>query len=153
METRCFHNLTPSYTFRRILFCIQGFTEYLQFLTYCWLWRPHCICLEENSIRRRPKDFEASGSPCYILNNTHFFWNQSPKSKNFIMSGKVETFSKQNGICRGYLFLIRIMYTKLQSYSLCCRQTKWYMQKIPFVTWIKCAKNQNYNIYIHNCLF
>ena len=30
METRNFHNLTFSYTFRQILLCIQEFTEYLQ---------------------------------------------------------------------------------------------------------------------------
>ena len=30
METRYFHNLTFSYTFRRTLLCIQEFTEYLQ---------------------------------------------------------------------------------------------------------------------------
>ena len=30
MKTRYFHNLTLSYTLRRILLCIQGFTQYLQ---------------------------------------------------------------------------------------------------------------------------
>ena len=66
--------------------------------------------------------------------------------KNFMMSGKVGTFSKQNGISKRYFFIMRILYTKLQSYSLCYRQTKWYMQKIPSVTGIICAKCQNCNI-------
>ena len=44
---------------------------------YCWIWRPHCICLEQISIGKRPKYFKASGFPCCILNNTHFFWNRS----------------------------------------------------------------------------
>ena len=44
---------------------------------YSWLWRPYCICLEQISIGKRPKYFEASGFPCCILNNTHFFWNRS----------------------------------------------------------------------------
>ena len=46
---------------------------------YCWLWKPHCICLEQISIGKRPKYFNASGFPCYILNNTHFFRNPSRK--------------------------------------------------------------------------
>ena len=33
--------------------------------------------------RKGPQDFEASGFPSCILNNTHFFWNQSRKSKKF----------------------------------------------------------------------
>ena len=36
-----------------------------------------------DSIGKHPKDFEASGFPSCILNNTHFFWNQSQKSKKF----------------------------------------------------------------------
>ena len=52
------------------------------------------------------------------------------------------TFSKQNGICKKYFFVMRILYTKPQSYSLCYRQTKWYRQKIPSVTGIMCAKCQ-----------
>ena len=49
------------------------------------------------------------------------------------MSGKVGTFSKQNGICKRHLFMMRIVYIKLQSDSLGYQQTKWYMQKIPCV--------------------
>ena len=119
-------------------------------IAYCWPWRPHCICLEQNSIEKRPKDFEASGFPYCILNNTHFFWNQSQKSKqkDFRMSGKSGTFSKQNGTCRRYLFMMRSIYIMLQSYSLYYRQTKWYMQKMLSVAGIMCAKCQNYNICI-----
>ena len=117
-------------------------------ITNCllWLWKPHCICLKQNSIGKRPKDFEASGFPSCILNNTHFFWNQSQKSKKFHDVRKSGTFSKQNGICKRYLFIMRILCTKVQSYSLCYRQTKWYMQNIPSVTGITCAKCKNYNI-------
>ena len=39
--------------------------------------------LEQNSIGKHPKDFEASGFTSCILNNTHFFSNQSQKSKTF----------------------------------------------------------------------
>ena len=49
------------------------------------------------------------------------------------MSGKLGAFSKQNGICTRHLFMMRIVYIKLQSDSLCYRQTKWYMQKMPCV--------------------
>ena len=57
-----------------------------------------------------PKDFEANGFPCCILNNTHFFWNQSRKSKKFHDVRKSGEVSKQNGICRRYVFMMRIMY-------------------------------------------
>ena len=40
-----------------------------------------------------------------------------------MISGKVETFSKQNSICKRHLFIMRVLYTKLQSYGLCYRQT------------------------------
>ena len=53
------------------------------------------------------------------------------------MSAKMGTFSEQNGICKRYFFIMRIFYTKLQCYSLCYRQTKWYMQKKPSVPSIK----------------
>ena len=58
---------------------------------YCWLWGPDCICLEQTSIRKRSKFFESNGFPCFILNNTHFFWNRSRKWKEFMISGKLET--------------------------------------------------------------
>ena len=41
------------------------------------------MCLEQNSIRQRPKDFEASGFPSCFLNNTHFFETSHRKSKKF----------------------------------------------------------------------
>ena len=50
--------------------------------------------------RKGPKDFEASGFPSCILNNTHFFWNKSQKSKNFTMSRKVGTFSRDVYMCQ-----------------------------------------------------
>ena len=62
------------------------------------------------------------------------------------MLGKVETFSKKNSICKRSFFIMRILYTKLQSCSLCYRKTKFYTQKIPSVTGIICGKSQNYNI-------
>ena len=91
---------------------------------YRWLWRPHHICLEPISIGKHLKYFEASGFPCCILNNTLFFWNRSRKSKKFHDVRKTEDVSKENGISRRYVFMIRIICTKLQIYSLCCRQTK-----------------------------
>ena len=109
------------------------------------------LCDFENMFRaelygKRLKEFEASGFPSCILNNAHFFETSHKNQKSFMMSGKVGTFSKQNGICRRYFFLMRILYTKLQSCSLCYRETNWFMQKIPSVTGIICAKCQNYNI-------
>ena len=88
---------------------------------YCWLWRPHCICLEQISIGKRPKYFKASGFPCCILNNTHFFWNRPWKLKKIHHLRKSGDFSKQNGISRRYLFMMRVIYTRLQNHSLCCR--------------------------------
>ena len=58
---------------------------------YFWLGRPHCICSEQISIGKRPNYFKPSGFPCYILNNTHFFWKQSPKSENLYGLRKVGT--------------------------------------------------------------
>ena len=78
-------------------------------------------CLEQNYIGKRPKDFEANGFYCYIIDNTHIFWNQSQKYKKIMMSEKAGTFSKQNGICRRYLFMMGMMYIKFQNYSLCYR--------------------------------
>ena len=49
------------------------------------------------------------------------------------MSGKVRTFSRQNGICKRHFFMMRVVYIKLQSDSLCYRQMKWNMQKIRCV--------------------
>ena len=112
-----------------------------------WLWKPYCICLEQNSIGKRPKDFEASGFPSCILNNTHFFWNQSQKSYKFHdvrKSGGVQ--QTRLYIYKKYFFIMRVSYTKLQSYSLCYRQTKWFMQKIPSATGIICARCKNYSI-------
>ena len=123
-----------------------GSPVHVLWVAYCWLWRPHCICLEQNSIGMRPKVFEARSFPCCILNNTNFFGNQSLKSKKIHDVKKSEDVSKRNGVCKKYLFTMRIMYTKLQSYSLCYRQTKWYMQKLPSVTGIMCVKCQNCNI-------
>ena len=71
-----------------------------------------------------------------MLNNTHFFLKPVTEIKKIMMLGKVTKFSKQNGI--------RILYTKLQSDTLCYRQTKKYMQKIPSVTGII----QTYNMYV-----
>ena len=76
---------------------------------YCWLWRSHCICLEQISIGKRPKYFKASGFPCCILNNTHFFWNRSRKSKKIYHLRESGDVSKQNGISRRYLFMTRII--------------------------------------------
>ena len=81
-----------------------------------------------------------------VLNNTHFFETSHRNQKNFMMSGKVGTFSKQSGLYKRYFFIMRILFTKLQSYSLCYRQTKWYMQNIPSVTGIICVKYQSYNM-------
>ena len=62
---------------------------------YCWLGRPHCICSEQISIGKRPNYLKPSGFPCYILNNTHFFWNQSRKSENFYGLKKVGTWTNK----------------------------------------------------------
>ena len=43
--------------------------------------KPCCICLEQNSTRKRRQDFEASGFRCWILHNNHFFLKRSQKSK------------------------------------------------------------------------
>ena len=60
------------------------------------------MCLEQNSIGKNPKDFEASGFPSCILNNIHFFWNKSQKSK------KLHDVRKSRDV------------------------HQWYMQKVPF---------------------
>ena len=92
-----------------------GSSDHALRIAYCWLWRPNCICLEQNSIGKSPKDFKASGSPCCILNNTQFFWNRSGKSKKFHDVRKSGNVSKENGICRRYLFMMRYL---LWSYLL-----------------------------------
>ena len=98
------------------------FNRVLQ-IAYCWLGRPQCICLEQTSIRKHPKDFEVGGFPCCILNNTHFFrkWSQKVKKIHDI---RKSSNIKQNSLCRRYHFMMRVMYTKytmytkLQNYSL-----------------------------------
>ena len=119
----------------------------------------------QNSIGKRPKDFESSGFPSGILDNTHFFFlNQSQKSKRFHnidKSGDVQEtkwsmqkilFCYENFAYpsqqRKYLSLSHkqdYQRSTLNTY-LCYRQTKWYMQKIPSVTGIVCGKCQIYNI-------
>ena len=81
------------------------------------------MCLEQISIGKRPKNLEAIGFPCCILNNTHFFETSHGNKKNHCVR-EVGTFTKQNGISRRYVFITRSMYIKLQSYSLCHQQTK-----------------------------
>ena len=115
-------------------------TRTTSLVPFCFLhWYPH-LCLTNGLLltsktllymlrtelyRKASKDFEATGFRCYILNNTYFplllksfkkIPPPPPQKKKF--SVKVETFSKQNGTCRRYLFTKRIMYIKLQSYSL-----------------------------------
>ena len=68
--------------------------------------------------------------------------------KNLMMSRKVGTFSKQNGISKRDFFTMRILYTKLQSYSLCYRQTKWYMQKIPCYWDYMCQVSKLQHMYV-----
>ena len=90
-------------------------------ITYCWLWRLHWICLEQSSSKKCPKDSEASAFPCCILNNTQFLkTSHGNKKKNHDVK-KSRGVSKQNDICKRYLFVMKIMYTKHQNYSLCCR--------------------------------
>ena len=84
----------------------------------CWLWRSHCICLEQISIGKRPKCFKASGFSRCILNNTHFFWNRSRKSKNFMIWGKMGTSANKMAYPEG-TFLWWELFT--QNYRLCCR--------------------------------
>ena len=111
---------------------------------YCLPWKPHCICLEHNSIVKRSKYFKASGFLCYILNNTHFFESSHRNRKKFIMAGKMghsankmiyanDTFlwwvlcipnfraiayviNKQSDACRRYLLLqgLYVQMSKLQ---------------------------------------
>ena len=84
----------------------------------CWLWRSHCICLGQICIGKRPKCFKASGFFRCILNNAHFFWNRSRKSKNFMIWGKVGTSANKMAYPEG-TFLWWELFT--QNYSLCCR--------------------------------
>ena len=74
-------------------------------IAYCWLWRPYCICLQKNSIGKRPKDFESSGFPCCILNKYSLFLKPITEIK------KISWCQKKRR----------------------CQQTKWHMQKVPFL--------------------
>ena len=102
---------------------------------YCWLRMLRCICFEQISIAKLPKCFEASGFPCCILNSTHFFWNQSWKSKKFHVSGKLRTSANKMVYPEGTFLWWRLFIpsftccqqTKRHNYSLCCRQTKRHM--------------------------
>ena len=44
--------------------------------------------------------------------------------------------------------MMKIMYTKLQSYSLSYWQTKWYMQRIPSVVGIVCQVSKLQHMYV-----
>ena len=74
------------------------------------------------------------------------FLNQSQKSKKFHDVRKSGDVQQTKCYIQKVLFIMRILYTKLQSYSPCYWQTKWYSQKIPSITGILSAKCQNYNI-------
>ena len=115
-----------------------------------WLWKPHCICLEQNSIGKRPKDFEASDFPSCMLNNAHFFWNQSQKSKKFYDVRKSEdvqqakwytqkvlllwgfcipsfravahAIDKQSGTCRRYLPLQGLYVASVKTTTYVCNR-------------------------------
>ena len=109
-----------------------GSFDHVLRIAFCWLWRPHCICLEQNSIGKCPKDFEATGFHCCILNNTQLLNTSHGNEKSFMISGKVGTsgnkvvyaltslwqrlcipslrtiayvVDKQSGICRRYILL------------------------------------------------
>ena len=71
-----------------VLFCCPHLYSRSCFTNCLLTRRPHCICLEQNYIGKRSEGFEANDSHSYILNNTHFLWNQSRKQKKFLMSGK-----------------------------------------------------------------
>ena len=60
-----------------------GSSDHVLRIVYCWLWRHHCICLEQTSTGKRPKTFEAGGFPCWILHNTNFF-NETSKLKFYL---------------------------------------------------------------------
>ena len=75
----------------------------LLYCFYCLLWRPHSICLEQISIGKPTKYIEVNGFPCCILNYTHFFWNQSRKSKKKSWCLEKWGRNKQSGISRRYL--------------------------------------------------
>ena len=128
-----FYNLTIK-SLERPHWCnsavIIGSFNYVLRVTYCWLWRPHCICLEQCSIGKCPKIFEASGIHYCILNNTQFLktshWNQKISSGTSALAKKkvyakctfvwwwlcipsfrtiVYVVDKQSGICRRYILL------------------------------------------------
>ena len=93
---------------------------------------------------------KASGFPCYILNNTHFFWNWSRKSKKLHDLGKSGDVSKQmvypegtflwwglfipsfksiacvvdkqNDICRGYLLLQGLCMPSVKTTTYACNR-------------------------------
>ena len=126
---------------------IGSFDDALR-ITYCWLRRLHCIYLEQNSIEKGPKSFEASGFPCCILNNTQFVTTSHEIKKR---SEKVGTSAnkmlyanytflwwrscirsirttayvvdKQSGICRRYL-LLQVCVPSVKTATNACNRIK-----------------------------
>ena len=66
----------------------------------------------EDPTKYDPKDFKTNDLHCHIVT---FFEIGNGNKKKIMMSGKVGKFSKQNDIRRRYIFMMRIMYIKLQS--------------------------------------
>ena len=128
LTTKMHQNNVSDIALVSLLLILNIFHNFLYCFS-CWLWRLHGICLEKISIGKRSKYFEASGFSCCILNNTHFFWNRSRKLKKFHDVRKTGMSANKmvypEGTCLWWVFIL--FYTKLQTYSLCCRQTKGYI--------------------------
>ena len=104
-------------------------------IAYCDFENP-TVYVQSRTIEKRSKDFEASDFPSCILSNTHFFETSHRNQKKFHDVRKTGDVQQTKWYMQKVLFITRILYTKLKSYSLCYRKAKQYMQKIPSVTGI-----------------
>ena len=114
-------------------------------IAYCWLWRPHCYMIRVDIYRKVSKDFEANGFHCYILNITLFLESVRKSKKKYDVRKSKDVQQTKCYMQKVTFYVGDYVYSASE---LCHRQTKWYMQKIPSVTWIMCAKFQNYNIWM-----
>ena len=80
---------------------------------YYWLWRPHCICLEQISIGKRPKYFNPLRPELNLL--------MSPNEHPNIGYVNLASTTKQIyvHICAHWELMLTKKYTKFQKFSLC----------------------------------
>ena len=96
-----------------------GSSDHVLRIVYSWLWRPYCICLEQNSDGKLPQNFEACGCFFFFIMiykytfNTHNSWLIIKSTT--IRLEHTKSRSIQNGVC---LVELRALYKFVNSFVI-----------------------------------